>query len=92
MKRSRRQKHANVGLVRPHDIPLWAGAAAGPSTDAQAAARAEFNMEKADDFYSSDEDDTQSSAAASDVGGPKFKVGGSCFTSCKGTVRQQMKL
>jgi len=51
------------------------GAAAGPSTDAQAAARAEFNMEKADDFYSSDEDDTQSSAAASDIGGPKFKVG-----------------
>ena len=49
-------------------------------------------MEKADDFYSSDEDDTQSSAAASDVGGPKFKVGGSCFISCKGIVRQQMKL
>lgn len=31
-------------------------------------------MEKADAFYSSDEDDAQSSAAASDIGGPKFKV------------------
>ena len=50
------------------------GVAPGPSLDAQAAARAEFNVEKADAFYSSDEDDAQSSAAASDIGGPKFKV------------------
>ena len=35
-------------------------------------------MEKADDFYSSDEDDTQSSTTASEIGGPKFKV----FVSC----------
>ena len=50
------------------------GVAQGPSLDAQAAARAEFNVEKADAFYSSDEDDAQSSAAASDIGGLKFKV------------------
>ncbi|CAK0749293.1 hypothetical protein CVIRNUC_001899 [Coccomyxa viridis] len=58
----------------PTGKPAAKGAAASPSTDAQAAARAEFNMEKADDFYSSDEDDTQSSTTASEIGGPKFKV------------------
>ena len=35
-------------------------------------------MEKADDFYSSDEDDTQSSTTASEIGGPKFKVDEPC--------------
>ena len=35
-------------------------------------------MEKADDFYSSDEDDTQSSTTASEIGGPKFKVNDPC--------------
>ena len=35
-------------------------------------------MEKADDFYSSDEDDTQSSSTASEIGGPKFKVDDPC--------------
>lgn len=37
-------------------------------------------MEKADDFYSSDEDDTQSSTTASEIGGPKFKVLGFLYT------------
>lgn len=61
------------------------GATAGPSLDAQVAARAEFNVEKADAFYSSDEDDAQSSAAASDIGGPKFKVLTTC-AQCTASV------
>ena len=39
-------------------------------------------MEKADDFYSSDEDDTQSSTTASEIGAPKFKVLNSCTHPC----------
>ncbi|CAL5222539.1 g4916 [Coccomyxa viridis] len=77
------------------------GAVAGPSLDAQAAARAEFNVEKADAFYSSDEDDAQSSAAASDTGGPKFKVvikdalparGGPADTGALRAAAQQLRL
>ena len=37
-------------------------------------------MEKADDFYSSDEDDNQSSTTASEIGAPKFKVFFSLYT------------